>query len=544
MYTTIRQALLPPFRSPALVLSASVIAAALLQQTSSVAHITALVLVLALIAATMAEPWLGILALFPLVIPIAAPSEAPGIKEAAFAILTTTVLGRSLMGAIARDGITPLAKEFGFPLLIGLALLAVNLFAAVNVGTNLHDWVRGVVPYTFLVMTIPITLELRDDIRRVHWIGIAIGVAITLHCVHVLGYYLLNRMWEYQWYVNIDGVLTRVTEEAAKADPEHVLGPFIDRITMKLPSSTDAFIPLGVSLGFIIAVIAPGRRERWFGMVLVTLALPTILVTYTRSMLLSPLLVICGFCIYLAFFRRAQLKFAALLLAGFSLYAVAVIFFFGLELVWLKRVLMLLDAAKQSIASFGAYFNIGGGASSGTDKQLSGQLMALSSSPGAIDDNVTTRIEEYRIAWSMFLEHPIFGNGLGTRHEISFVRSAGDIIRQSVGYIHNWPLYMLMAGGVLGFVFYAVLLLGPVFLRAGTDCKATFEKVLLHSMPATLAIYGLFFAVARLITFNLLIAATWGILLALGVSIPALANRGKGRSTHPFERGASSVRSD
>lgn len=525
MHTTTTRALLPPFRSPALVLSTSVIAATLLQQTSSVAHITALALVLALVAIAINESWLGILALFPLAIPIAAPAEAPGIKEAAFAVLTLAVLARSLMEAIAKGGVKPLAKEFGVPLLIALALLAVNLLAAINVGTSLRDWGRGVAPYVFLVMAIPIALELRDDIKRVHWLGIAIGVAVMLHCVHVLGYYILNRMWEYQWYVKIDGVLTRVTEEAAKANPENALGPFIERITMKLASSTDAVIPLGVSLGFIIAVIAPGRRERWFGLALVALALPTILVTYTRSMLLSPLLVICGFCVYLAFSRRLQLKFAMLLLAGFSLYAITIIFLFGLEVVWLNRVLLLLDAAKQSIASFGAHFNMGG-AGSGVDKQLGGHVTDVLSSPSAIDDNVTTRIEEYRIAWSMFLEHPVFGNGLGTRHEISFVRSAGDIIRQSVGYIHNWPLYMLMAGGALGFVAYAALLMGPIFLRVGADRKITFEHVLLRSMPATMAIYGLFFAVARLITFNLLIAATWGILLALGMPI---LRSGKGK---------------
>jgi len=512
-----RQASSPPFRSPALVLGVSVAAAILLLQTSSLAHMAALALVLVLVVVSVAESWLGILALFPLVIPIAAPSEAPGAKEAAFAILTVAVLARSVAGAVLRDGFRPLIRDFGIPMLIALALLVVNLYAALKVGTSLHDWVRGVAPYVFLVMAIPISLELRGDMQRVRWLGIAVGIAIMLHCANVLGYYVINRMWEYQWYIKTNGVMTRVTEEVAKANPGKALGPFVERVTIKLASSTDALIPVGVSLGYVIAVIAPSKRERWFGLVLCALALPAILVTYTRSMMLSPLLVIGGFCVYLAIFRRQKLKSAVLLLAGFAVYAVTLIFVLGLELGWLNRVLILLEAAKQSLASMLARFSFGGDSIGGNvAKKLSGLVMALPSSPGTADDNVTTRIEEYRIAWSMFLDHPLIGNGLGTRHPMAFVRSAGDIIHTSVGYIHNWPLYMLMVGGIVGFAAYAILLMGPIFLRTGVERDAMMETVLLRIMPATLAVYGLFFAVARLISFNLLIATAWGVLLAIG----------------------------
>lgn len=509
------RAVLPPFRSPAFALGLASVAAALLLSGNPVANVAALALVLVVILMTVATPWLGILALFPLVIPIAAPAEAAGLREVAFALLTMAVLFRSMLGAIVREGLGSIVKQFGIPVLISLSLLVVNFLAAHNVGTSLHDWIRGVLPYVFLVMALPIALEMRGDMQRVRWLGIAIGIAVMLHCAQVLGYYLVHRMWEYQWYLKIDGVLTRVPEAVAKADPEHMLGPFIERITMKLPSSTDALIPLGVSFGFVIAVIAPNTRARLFGIALAAIALPAILVTYTRSMMLSPLLVIFAFCLYLVLFRRQPLKFAMLLLLGFAVYAVTVIFLLGLELAWLNRVMILIDAVRQSIGGLLSHF---GSAGSGDDLfsgATHGAMAALPSSPGTADDNVTTRIEEYRIAWSMFLDHPIIGNGLGTRHEISFVRSTGDVIRQSVGYIHNWPLYMLMAAGLMGFAAYAILLIGPLFVRLRAGRNIVLEDLLLRVMQATLAIYGLFFAVARLITFNLLIAAAWGILLAI-----------------------------
>lgn len=68
------------------------------------------------------------------------------------------------------------------------------------------------------------------------------------------------------------------------------------------------------------------------------------------------------------------------------------------------------------------------------------------------DANVTTRLEGYAIAWRYFLEAPLAGKGLGVKHEMEFI--------------------------------------------------------------LLLAIYALFFAVFRLTSFNLLLAAAWGIALA------------------------------
>lgn len=46
-------------------------------------------------------------------------------------------------------------------------------------------------------------------------------------------------------------------------------------------------------------------------------------------------------------------------------------------------------------------------------------------------------MEEYQTAWSMFLESPILGQGLGIRHTISFETGHGEMLTVSVGYVHT-----------------------------------------------------------------------------------------------------------
>jgi O-antigen ligase len=251
------------------------------------------------------------------------------------------------------------------------------------------------------------------------------------------------------------------------------------------------------------------------------MALPTILVTYTRSMLLSPLLVIAAICAYVAVYRRDRLKRAIVLLAAFSVYGIIVIEALGLELAWLNRGAMLFEALKLQVLtlinSVAAKFGESHPLAATVWQPFAVAPNAMTSVPSSahvVDDNVSTRIDEYRVAWKMFLDHPAIGNGLGAKHAMSFVRSLGDVLHQNVAYVHNWPLYTLMAAGLVGFVAYAFLLIRPVAYRYATPRLAGSTGVALRSGLSTLAIYALFFAVVRLITFNLLVAAAWGVFLA------------------------------
>jgi hypothetical protein len=545
-----------PLPQPLPVIGLAAVAAALLIQGSTPAQAAALVCIAALVVLTMKVPWLGVLALFPLAVSVAAPPESVGIKEVAFAGLTACVLARSVIGALVQDGWKRFLQDFGIPLGLAAALLAANFLAALYVGTSVPDWVRGAIPYLFLVMAVPIALELRGRPERMRWLGFAIIAAIMLLCLYVLGYYIAHRMWDHEWHILVDGAWVRVTEDVAKQNLDIARGPLLQRITMNIASSTDALVPLGVSLGFCIAVMAENRQIRWLGLVLTALAVPSVLVTYTRSMLLSALLVIFAFGLYVLLFQRHRLRFATWLLIGLTVYAVAVIFALGLEMGWLSRVLLLLATisawtVERAILAWVWLVNHYYIAMAWLEYAfyvVRDWLLATVSVPPAIvaqqlsetdavqwvaafkqsgwvsqyatgDANVTTRLEEYQIAWKMFLDHPIFGNGLGSRHAIVAVRNVGEFLPLSVGYIHNWPLYMLMAGGIVGFAAYATLLVGPIcahFKGGQADIRT---NLLVRILPATLAIYGLFFAVARLITFNLLIAAVWGILIASGATL-------------------------
>lgn len=83
-----------------------------------------------------------------------------------------------------------------------------------------------------------------------------------------------------------------------------------------------------------------------------------------------------------------------------------------------------------------------------------------------------------------------------------------------VAYIHNWPLYMLMVGGLLGFLVYSLVIAGPVLYRLTSLRSESAHLTVVRAAVMTLAVYGLFFAVFRLISFNLLLAAAWGVVFA------------------------------
>lgn len=82
------------------------------------------------------------------------------------------------------------------------------------------------------------------------------------------------------------------------------------------------------------------------------------------------------------------------------------------------------------------------------------------SSIGGGGDQV--RMLEIEYAWSIFQSNPLWGGGLGLEVPLSDTRpnyaEQGDLWESdSVSYIHNFPLYLLMVGGVTFFVLFLVL---------------------------------------------------------------------------------------
>jgi hypothetical protein len=112
----------------------------------------------------------------------------------------------------------------------------------------------------------------------------------------------------------------------------------------------------------------------------------------------------------------------------------------------------------------------------------------------------------------------VLGNGLGIKHEMRWETANGTSFTQFVAYVHNWPLYILMVGGALGVLTYSLVLLGPILFRITSLRSESEHWTIIRAVVLTLAIYGLFFAVFRLITFNLLLAAAWGVIFAQDLS--------------------------
>lgn len=129
------------------------------------------------------------------------------------------------------------------------------------------------------------------------------------------------------------------------------------------------------------------------------------------------------------------------------------------------------------------------------------------------DANVTARLEEYMIAWRMFKANPWLGQGLGVKHTMLMDNGYSDangpvILEKRVAYIHNWLLYSLMVGGILGTICTVAILFGPalVVMHRGFSVD---QRIMVISTIALLGSYSLFFVVFRLLTFNVLLATIW-----------------------------------
>ena len=473
--------------------SASVAASFLMQEAGGVffAGIVAAVLIVLL---ALISSWFGLLALFPMAFAIRPTPPSIGLQEGLFAVLLAVIFVSAVLRQLKNYGISSFFRTFGWFVLSMCGLLAINLVVAQLNQVSLADWLRGVVPFLFVLAFVPVAILLGHNRERQFWFGCSVAALIALMVGYVVAFYFANSLWQPYWKLTVDGEVLRVSEQIAMDYPDSAYGPLLDRITMLVQRSTDAILPIGMVAGFVVAVFARGKLGTLLGMCLSLVSLAAILTTFTRSMLSSAVLVLGIFALFVLVYRRDRLLKMVWLMCCLAVAGLAFVFGTGMDRVWIGRMGWLIE-------SINTLFKI----------ELSGVAPELSGvAPDKVDGNVSTRIEEYRIAWQMFLDHPLLGNGLGVKHEMRWETSEGKSLYQSVGYVHNWPLYILMVGGATGLFAYIATLLGPVlsglsYLKTESDARTIVRMVLL-----TMAVYGLFFAVFRLVTFNLILAAAWG----------------------------------
>jgi hypothetical protein len=134
-------------------------------------------------------------------------------------------------------------------------------------------------------------------------------------------------------------------------------------------------------------------------------------------------------------------------------------------------------------------------------------------------EDMGTRGWEIQYAWSQFLASPVWGNGLGhpipvdVVHDFSFAEDVGTE-SDSVGYIHNVWLYMLMDLGVSGFLAYVGFFLPAIV----ANLRSLRQRDRYHDLKycalltvAVMLIYTSCQAAFRLIQFNVVL----GLLLAV-----------------------------
>lgn len=574
--------------------------------------------IVSLIIMAVFSPWLGLLALFPLVLSIPPAPTSIGLPELSFIALLGVVSLGSLLQIFRSDSRSSTLKICSLALLSGFVLLSINLFIATSNNILLVDWIRGAIPFIFIYMFLPIGVLIGDDENKIKWVGASVGTLVLMLASYIIFYYFYYDVWKPYWIITTDAGVIKISEAAA-LDNLNAVGPMRDRITMLVAQATDALLPVGLVAGVILATLSRRAIIAGIGSVMALLCLLAILITFTRSMLLSPLLVLFLFAL-LMFFRKEQRLKLSLIFGTLATCSLMFIFATGMQDIWIGRISQLIaiqsvkmhqEAPEAPVASSSDESDKmattaeavqpaapaiiptatvtkkpdDAHSSARTDKVAADKVATKhvpakpvektqatpkkpaennkatptkpvekvkavptespkeepkASEPAVATDeppakevkdfNISSRMEEYKIAWDMFLSHPILGNGLGIKHQMSWETTDGVFLTKQVGYVHNWIFYMLMVGGLAGFIIYSLVLVSPVLYKSASIKTEPMHWTLIRACILTMALYATFFAVFRLITFNLLIAVAWGIVFS-----QILASRQKVRSTDAEE---------
>ena len=519
---------------------------------------------LLLLIMALKSPWHGLLALFPMAFAIRPAPPSPGLQELSFAALLATVFAGNLLQLLRTHKIKDALKVFAAPLLVSFLILGINLAIAMNNNVPFSDWLRGVIPFLFIYALIPVCILVSHDQTRIRWVGGSVATLVFLTAGYIVFYYFYQGIWRPYWIDPTDAQAIKLTKEAALHNA-NAIGPMRDRITMVLPQATDSLLPVGMAAGFVTCILSRQKQVTAVGALMSLLCMTAVLITFTRSMLLSALLVIMLFSVFVLVCHGKLRKKLILGATALGISGLLFIFATGMQQIWLGRMSQLIESGIEAVVNWtpseetkagghdllqsivpttenvdlnvssriieetkagghellqsivptteNADVNISSLVSEETKAGGHDLLQSIAPTKENADFNVSSRIVEYGIAWDMFKSQPVLGNGLGVKHEMRWETSSGESFTQWVAYIHNWPLYTLMVGGVLGIITYALVLLGPILLRVTSLRVEPAHWTILRAAVLTMAIYGLFFAAFRLITFNLLLATAWGLIL-------------------------------
>ncbi|WGK93153.1 O-antigen ligase family protein [Pseudomonas migulae] len=470
---------------------------------------------------TAFSPWRGLLTLFPLAFALPPAPATVGLQEFSFAVLLVVITTGTFIECLRAPIARPLLKLWGLTLLAVSTAITINLTVALNNNIPLRDWIRGIIPFLFILNFLPVAVLTGKDESRIRWIGISIATSIFLLAGFIIFYYFHNDIWRPYWLLTVDDQTLRIPEAVA-SEYADAIGPMRDRITMSIAQATDALLPVGLVIGVTLASLAQPKAAATTGLLMALSCMIAILITFTRSMLLSSILAILIFLFYLIVYRKKVLPKFITILTTLSATGLIFIYSTGIQDIWIGRMSQLtaLPASESNTRPIALISTETTPSDTSTfeappapDNYHSIKPEVPSDNKTTKDFNISARMDEYKIAWEMFVPRPIMGNGLGVKHEMRWETTDNVSETKQVAYVHNWPFYMLMVGGLSGLLVYSALLFGPVIFKLSSIRSEPIHWTLIRMAILTMAIYGAFFAVFRLITFNLLLAVIWGIIV-------------------------------
>lgn len=465
-------------------------------------HIFSLVLFIGVCYQGLSTPWGLLLCAIPALFGLEpAPSEL-GLGELILAfLLFFYVAGTYIQEYLAN------AKLFDRVFFVGhlilLLIICASCVHSITHGILFKEWLRAVVPFLVIYLIVPISLTVKNQFEfKAKWIFIAFSILAIELSVYINFIFFYEKYYSMYWLKSLDG---EKIYDYINLDVSSLLGPFRKRITLALNQATSELLPVSLVCFATVAVFTRNRKIQLLLIFAMLSSLFAILETYTRSMLLSSILVLflLGILSLMLGSKLFKEYIKVLSVIGFS--AFIFVQSSGMGDIWIGRMNTLFKFS----------------ASSGIENHSISSMNAIenhsisSTYAYAPDENVLIRLREYKIAFDLYKEHVLIGAGLGVKHQISFQTSEGHYLHHNVGYVHSWIMYWLMVGGIIGLIFYMFFLLGPLILLYKIKSQFTLVKVIVPSTLMTMAIYASFFAVFRLISFNLILATCCGITLYL-----------------------------
>jgi O-antigen ligase len=414
---------------------------------------------------------------------------AVGWREAVYAALFMLTLGawavRSLL--VREVLIYRSAVSAAVFLLLGVCLA--SLPVALGNGVEPGLWLRGIFPFLNLIMFYPAVDSIEPrDMKPLLWVMLAAALIFAARTLYV---FASMQLWRKVYFV---------------AYREY----FSYRVTWLCPTSTVSY-PIW---GAVVAALLAAYGKTWRAVVLFTtlaaVFATAVLLSYTRSMLLTMALT-AGLVAFLLWKYQGRLALKPSRA--------------GLILLCCAGLLAVLVAVK-----------------SGTFQILLSRLDALNTSKAASaapDTNVSARLEEWRVGWRLFREAPLWGKGLGFQHTIPMDVGPPGHVKMALitkGYVHNFLVYFLMDTGLVGALSYLFVIGAGLAELKRAIASARGEEglltlALLAVFVATFA-YSLVFAEFRLFAFNLLVAVVLAAAVRLRIAAEGVVSSPACRKAH------------